>query len=100
MRQQVPPPPLQQQSLQPPQRPRQQQPQPQQPQPQPQQQQQPLRPHVVVEVVDARDPSVVVASVSSAEDEVNAAAFHPFAGGGIAYGTKEGRLRLLRPGWG
>ena len=73
--------------------------QPQQQQQQQSQQQQP-RPHVVVEVVDARDPSLVVASVSSAEDEVNAAAFHPFAGGGIAYGTKEGRLRVLRPGWG
>ena len=68
-------------------------------QPAPQPPSQP-RPHVVVEVVDARDPSRVVASVSSAEDEVNAAAFHPFAGGGIAYGTKEGRLRVLRPGWG
>ena len=60
----------------------------------------PPRAHVVIEVVDARDPSSVVASVSSAEDEVNAAAFHPHAGGGIAYGTKEGRLRLLRTGWG
>ena len=60
----------------------------------------PPRAHVVIEVVEARDPSSVVASVSSAEDEVNAAAFHPHAGGGIAYGTKEGRLRLLRTGWG
>jgi activator-of-BECN1-regulated-autophagy protein 1 len=31
----------------------------------------------------------------SAEDEVNAACFHPAPGGGIAYGTKEGRLRLV-----
>jgi activator-of-BECN1-regulated-autophagy protein 1 len=31
----------------------------------------------------------------SADDEINAAAFHPRAGGGIAYGTKEGRLRTI-----
>lgn len=31
----------------------------------------------------------------SADDEVNAAAFHPDPGGGIAYGTKEGRLCVV-----
>ena len=31
----------------------------------------------------------------SGEDEINAAAFHPAPGGGLAYGTKEGRLRIL-----
>lgn len=33
--------------------------------------------------------------IPSAEDEVNAACFHPIPGQGIAYGTKEGRLRVL-----
>ncbi|CAI9762994.1 unnamed protein product [Fraxinus pennsylvanica] len=32
----------------------------------------------------------------SAEDEVNVACFHPSAGGGLVYGTKEGKLRILR----
>lgn len=32
----------------------------------------------------------------SAEDEINAACFHPHPGGGLAYGTKEGRLRIVR----
>ncbi|KAK2431767.1 syntaxin [Trifolium repens] len=31
----------------------------------------------------------------SAEDEVNVAYFHPFPGGGLVYGTKEGKLRIL-----
>ncbi len=30
------------------------------------------------------------------EDEVNVAAWHPFPGGGMLYGTKEGKLRLFR----
>ena len=34
--------------------------------------------------------------VASAEDEVNVACFHPTVGAGIAYGTKEGRLRMLQ----
>jgi activator-of-BECN1-regulated-autophagy protein 1 len=38
----------------------------------------------------------LVRVIPSAEDEVNAATFHPHPGGGLVYGTKEGRLRLLR----
>lgn len=38
----------------------------------------------------------LVRVLPSAEDEVNAACFHPLPGGGLAYGTKEGRLRVLR----
>ena len=30
----------------------------------------------------------VVSMLPSAEDEVNVACFHPYAGGGLAYGTK------------
>lgn len=38
----------------------------------------------------------LVRVLPSLEDEVNVAAWHPVPGGGIAYGTKEGKLRLLR----
>ena len=34
--------------------------------------------------------------LTSAEDEVNVAAFNPVCGEGVVYGTKEGRLRYLR----
>ena len=37
----------------------------------------------------------VVRVLPSADDEINAACFHPRPGGGIAYGTKEGKLRLI-----
>jgi len=37
----------------------------------------------------------LVRIIPSVEDEVNAACFHPIPGQGIAYGTKEGRLRVL-----
>ncbi|XP_076944564.1 uncharacterized protein LOC143615282 [Bidens hawaiensis] len=37
----------------------------------------------------------LVSVLPSAEDEVNVACFHPFAGGGLVYGTKEGKLRIL-----
>lgn len=40
----------------------------------------------------------VVRVLPSAEDEINAACFHPAPGGGIAYGTKEGRLRIISQG--
>ncbi len=33
----------------------------------------------------------------SLKDEVNAAVWHPRPGHGIVYGTKEGRVRILRP---
>ncbi|PRQ25181.1 hypothetical protein RchiOBHm_Chr6g0280791 [Rosa chinensis] len=38
----------------------------------------------------------LVRILSSAEDEVNVACFHPSVGGGIVYGTKEGKLRILQ----
>ncbi|TQE09758.1 hypothetical protein C1H46_004532 [Malus baccata] len=38
----------------------------------------------------------LVRVLPSAEDEVNVACFHPFAGGGLVYGTKEGKLRVLQ----
>ena len=38
----------------------------------------------------------IVRVVPIAEDEVNCACFHPTVGGGLAYGTKEGRLRILK----
>jgi len=51
--------------------------------------------HTILEVYRVSDMSLVRV-LPSAEDEVNVAAFHPMMGGGIAYGTKEGRLRILR----
>ncbi|KAJ3693138.1 hypothetical protein LUZ60_012233 [Juncus effusus] len=38
----------------------------------------------------------LVRVLPSAEDEVNVACFHPSPGGGIVYGTKEGKLRILK----
>jgi activator-of-BECN1-regulated-autophagy protein 1 len=51
--------------------------------------------HTILEVYRISDMSLVRV-LPSAEDEVNVACFHPAAGGGLAYGTKEGRLRILR----
>eukprot|EP00873_Tetraselmis_striata_P042308 jgi/Tetstr1/462572/TSEL_007558.t1 len=51
--------------------------------------------HTILEVYRVSDMSLVRV-LPSADDEVNVAAFHPLAGGGIVYGTKEGRLRILR----
>ena len=51
--------------------------------------------HTVLETYRASDMSLV-RSLASAEDEVNVACFHPAPGGGVAYGTKEGKLRVLR----
>ena len=51
--------------------------------------------HTVLETYRARD-MALVRSLASAEDEVNVACFHPEPGGGVAYGTKEGKLRVLR----
>jgi len=56
--------------------------------------------HCVLELYELDDqgngePPRLVRVVASAVDEVNVAAWHPHAGGGLAYGTKEGRLRLL-----
>ncbi|GKU85640.1 hypothetical protein SLEP1_g278 [Rubroshorea leprosula] len=38
----------------------------------------------------------LVRVLPSAEDEVNVACFHPSVGGGLVYGTKEGKLRILQ----
>jgi len=51
--------------------------------------------HTILEIYRVADMQLVRV-LPSAEDEVNVACFHPWAGGGIAYGTKEGKLRLLR----
>ncbi|KAI4342615.1 hypothetical protein MLD38_027221 [Melastoma candidum] len=37
----------------------------------------------------------LVRVLPNAEDEVNVACFHPSVGGGLVYGTKEGKLRVL-----
>jgi activator-of-BECN1-regulated-autophagy protein 1 len=37
----------------------------------------------------------LVRVLPSVEDEVNVACFHPQVGGGLVYGTKEGKLRIL-----
>ena len=51
--------------------------------------------HTILEVYRISDMNLVRV-LPSAEDEVNVACFHPCPGGGLAYGTKEGRLRILR----
>ena len=51
--------------------------------------------HTILEVVALKDMGIVRV-LPSVEDEINAACFHPFPGGGLAYGTKEGRLRIVR----
>lgn len=38
----------------------------------------------------------LVRVLPSAEDEVNVACFHPFAGGGLVYGTKVGIHRAYK----
>ncbi|KAK8685114.1 hypothetical protein V6N13_041122 [Hibiscus sabdariffa] len=38
----------------------------------------------------------LVRVLPSVEDEVNVACFHPSVGGGLVYGTKEGKLRILQ----
>ncbi|XP_076894779.1 uncharacterized protein LOC143547180 [Bidens hawaiensis] len=50
--------------------------------------------YTVLEVYRASNMELV-SVLPSAEDEVNVACFHPFAGGGLVYGTKEGKLRIL-----
>ncbi|XP_062079477.1 uncharacterized protein LOC133783888 [Humulus lupulus] len=51
--------------------------------------------YTVLEVYRVADMELVRV-LPSAEDEVNVACFHPFAGGGLVYGTKEGKLRVLQ----
>jgi WD domain, G-beta repeat len=50
--------------------------------------------HTILEVVTVKDMSLMRV-LPSVEDEINAACFHPAPGGGIAYGTKEGKLRVI-----
>jgi activating molecule in BECN1-regulated autophagy protein 1 len=52
--------------------------------------------HTILEIVQTQKMSVTRA-LPSTEDEINAAAFHPCPGGGLAYGTKEGKLRFVLP---
>ncbi|XP_078447243.1 uncharacterized protein LOC144716083 [Wolffia australiana] len=49
----------------------------------------------ILEVYRASDMELVRV-LPSAEDEVNVACFHPLVGGGLVYGTKEGKLRILQ----
>ncbi|XP_015892148.1 uncharacterized protein LOC107426465 isoform X2 [Ziziphus jujuba] len=53
--------------------------------------------YTVLEVYKVSDMELVRV-LPSAEDEVNVACFHPFAGGGLVYGTKEGKLRIFQFG--
>ncbi|XP_074581500.1 uncharacterized protein LOC141838022 isoform X1 [Curcuma longa] len=51
--------------------------------------------YTILEVYRVSDMELVRV-LPSAEDEVNVACFHPLVGGGLVYGTKEGKLRILR----
>lgn len=51
--------------------------------------------HTLLEVYRASDLSLERV-LHSVEDEANTACFHPFPGEGIFYGTKGGKLRILR----
>ncbi|GBG82711.1 hypothetical protein CBR_g36239 [Chara braunii] len=50
--------------------------------------------YTILEIYRISDMSLV-GVLPSAEDEVNVACFHSRVGGGLVYGTKEGRLRLM-----
>nr|GMD59819.1 flagellar wd repeat-containing protein pf20 [Ipomoea batatas] len=51
--------------------------------------------YTILEVYRVSDMELVRVLPSS-EDEVNVACFHPSVGGGLVYGTKEGKLRILQ----
>lgn len=51
--------------------------------------------HTLLELYSAKT-LALVRVMHSPEDEANTASFHPFAGEGIVYGTKNGKLRILR----
>ncbi|KAK6929678.1 WD40 repeat [Dillenia turbinata] len=51
--------------------------------------------YTILEVYRVSDMELVRV-LPSAEDEVNVACFHPTVGGGLVYGTKEGKLRILQ----
>jgi len=50
--------------------------------------------YTILEVYRVSDMKLV-GVLPSTEDEVNVACFHPLIGGGLAYGTKEGKLRII-----
>ncbi|KAI3459590.1 hypothetical protein Pfo_016253 [Paulownia fortunei] len=50
--------------------------------------------YTILEIYRVSDMELVRV-LPSAEDEVNVACFHPLVGGGLVYGTKEGKLRIL-----
>ncbi|KAK3009904.1 hypothetical protein RJ639_010974, partial [Escallonia herrerae] len=50
--------------------------------------------YTILEVYRVSDMELVRV-LPSADDEVNVACFHPSIGGGLVYGTKEGKLRVL-----
>ena len=50
--------------------------------------------HTVLELIDTSDMSIVRA-LGTTEDEINASAWNPRPGFGLAYGTKEGKLRFI-----
>ena len=51
--------------------------------------------HTLLELYSART-LALVRVMHSVEDEANTASFHPYAGEGIVYGTKNGKLKILR----
>eukprot|EP00271_Cylindrocystis_brebissonii_P019705 TRINITY_DN615_c1_g1_i8.p1 TRINITY_DN615_c1_g1~~TRINITY_DN615_c1_g1_i8.p1 ORF type:complete len:1839 (-),score=323.05 TRINITY_DN615_c1_g1_i8:425-5941(-) len=51
--------------------------------------------YTILEVYRVAD-MALVRVLPSAEDEVNVACFHPKVGGGLVYGTKEGKLRIIQ----
>ncbi|XP_064947993.1 uncharacterized protein LOC135598322 isoform X1 [Musa acuminata AAA Group] len=51
--------------------------------------------YTILEVYRVSDMELVRV-LPSMEDEVNVACFHPSVGGGLVYGTKEGKLRILQ----
>ncbi|XP_006660508.1 uncharacterized protein LOC102702593 [Oryza brachyantha] len=51
--------------------------------------------YTVLEVYRVSDMELVRV-IPSAEDEVNVACFHPSPGTGLVYGTKEGKLRIIK----
>nr|XP_025887040.1 uncharacterized protein LOC101245950 isoform X3 [Solanum lycopersicum] len=51
--------------------------------------------YTILEVYRVSDMELVRV-LPSTEDEVNVACFHPSVGGGLVYGTKEGKLRILQ----
>ncbi|KAK1260896.1 hypothetical protein QJS04_geneDACA002297 [Acorus gramineus] len=51
--------------------------------------------YTILEIYRVSDMELVRV-LPSIEDEVNVACFHPSIGGGVVYGTKEGKLRILQ----